>query len=249
MYQVLKNTYIALSMSCTLLGRWDEMYCTNLQVNLIEPNLLIQFKLLLVMVQNAKYYIHNFASARPLSKRNQQTNPTPKCGIQAVIKKFEESGEIKDKRKNGRPKKLWNYLWSVKFLKVSSLRDQKNFSKDLGQHLATWIGCHVDPSTAWKRSLIGEQGEKTEICRSSQRLQLRSMEKSVMEWSKHWHFLVQSSSICEEKNWSEVEERVVWIDGIMGAEKYKQVLIDHGIPLGKVWNVFFSAWQWSQAHC
>ena len=89
------------------------MYCTNLQVNLIEPNLLIQFKLLLVMVQNAKYYIHNFASARPLSKRNQQTNPTPKCGIQAVIKKspdsskkFEESGEIKDKRKNGRPKKL-----------------------------------------------------------------------------------------------------------------------------------------------
>ena len=34
-----------------------------------------------------------------------------------------------------------------KFLRVSSLREQRKSSKDLAQHLAASSGCQVDPST------------------------------------------------------------------------------------------------------
>ena len=36
---------------------------------------------------------------------NKQTGHS-RCGIQAVRKKFEESGEVKDKKRTGRPRKL-----------------------------------------------------------------------------------------------------------------------------------------------
>ena len=42
-------------------------------------------------------------------KTNQQTGYW-NGGIQAVIKKFEESGEVKDKKGTGRPRKLPNLM-------------------------------------------------------------------------------------------------------------------------------------------
>ena len=40
-----------------------------------------------------------------ISKATQQSGYS-RCGIQAVIKKFEETGEVKDDKRTGRPKTL-----------------------------------------------------------------------------------------------------------------------------------------------
>ncbi|XP_028416821.1 uncharacterized protein LOC114541028 [Dendronephthya gigantea] len=50
-------------------------------------------------------------------------------GVQALLKKFEEFGEVKDRKRSGRPKKL-NAL-DKKYLKVTSLRDRRKSSKVL----------------------------------------------------------------------------------------------------------------------
>jgi len=87
-----------------------------------------------------------------LSQReiNKQTGYS-RCGIQAVIKKFEESGEVKDKKRTGRPRKLSNS--DEKFLIVSSLRDQRSLIRN---------GLHG--RVAAKIFADGEQGEKAKIC-------------------------------------------------------------------------------------
>ena len=58
-----------------------------------------------------------------------------RCGIQAVIKKFEESGE--DFERNGQ-ENIQNLMRSFSEFLLSS--------KDLARHLATSSGCKVDPS-------------------------------------------------------------------------------------------------------
>ena len=46
-----------------------------------------------------------------------------RCGIQAVIKKFEETGEVKDRKRSGRAKTL--SASDEQYLKVNSLRDSR----------------------------------------------------------------------------------------------------------------------------
>lgn len=86
-------------------------------------------------------------SQRQISKQTAYS----RSGVQAVIKKFEESGQVEDRKRSGRPRKLSKS--DEKFLRVSSLRDRTKSSKDLAQLLAASLGCRVDPSTV-RRSLI-----------------------------------------------------------------------------------------------
>uniref|UniRef100_A0A3Q3JX60 Uncharacterized protein n=1 Tax=Monopterus albus TaxID=43700 RepID=A0A3Q3JX60_MONAL len=82
-----------------------------------------------------------------------------RCGVQAVMKKYEDSAEPEDKNRIGRPRKLTKF--DEKFLNVSSLRDRKKFSKDLAQHLAASSGCQVDPSTVQRSSVRNNPCGKT----------------------------------------------------------------------------------------
>ena len=110
--------------------------------------------------------------------------------------------------------------------------------------------------------------EKSKICESSQRLQWRSVEKSIMEWriqvwkifgSNRRQYLSRrfGERWKNECLWPSVKHGggsvlvrgcisasgvgdVVQIDGIMNAEEYKQVLFFHAIPYRKsqIGNVF-----------
>ena len=59
-------------------------------------------------IKNAKIIIlhQQSHSQREISKQTGYS----RCGIQAVIKKCEESGEVKDKKRTGRPRKLSEFL-------------------------------------------------------------------------------------------------------------------------------------------
>ncbi|KAL3974221.1 trafficking protein particle complex subunit 2 [Sarotherodon galilaeus] len=72
-------------------------------------------------------------------------------GVQCVLKKFQQTGQVEDKRRSGRPKKLSTA--DEQYLKVMSLRNRKRSSKDLTQDLRDASGPSVDPATV-RRSLI-----------------------------------------------------------------------------------------------
>uniref|UniRef100_A0A3Q3J1W1 Transposase Tc1-like domain-containing protein n=1 Tax=Monopterus albus TaxID=43700 RepID=A0A3Q3J1W1_MONAL len=74
-----------------------------------------------------------------------------RCSIQGVLKKYEESGEVKDKNRSGRARKLSKS--DERFLRVSSLKAWIESGKDLAQHLAASSGCQADPPPV-RRSLI-----------------------------------------------------------------------------------------------
>ena len=86
----------------------------------------------------------------PQREINRQTGFS-RCGIQAVVEKFQISGHIEDKKRRGRPKKL--SVWDEQFLKATSSRDRNKSNKDLAQHLADSSGPKVDSSTV-QRNLI-----------------------------------------------------------------------------------------------
>lgn len=74
-----------------------------------------------------------------------------RCGVQAIIKKFKETGKLEDRKRSGRPKKLSKS--DVKYLKVSLSRNGKKSNKVLAQELRNASGPSVHPSTV-RRSLI-----------------------------------------------------------------------------------------------
>ena len=56
------------------------------------------------------------------AKISRQTGVS-RCGIQALLKKHQETGQVEDKPRSGWPRKLTNS--DEKYLKVTSLRDRK----------------------------------------------------------------------------------------------------------------------------
>ena len=66
-------------------------------------------------------------------------------GVQCALKIFEETGQVEDKRRSVRPKKLSTA--NEQHLKVMSLRKRKKSSKYLTQDLRDASGPSADPST------------------------------------------------------------------------------------------------------
>lgn len=68
--------------------------------------------------------------------------------VQRVLKKLQEPGKIKDKRRSGRSKNLFTV--DTQYLKIMSLRNKKkkNSSKDLTENPRDPSGPSVDPTTA-----------------------------------------------------------------------------------------------------
>ena len=77
-----------------------------------------------------------------------------RCGAQAVLKKFEEAGEVKDRKRSGRPRKL--SASDEKYFKVTSLRDRRKSSKVLAHELAQSCGTTVHSLTI--RRSLGKSG-------------------------------------------------------------------------------------------
>ena len=62
-----------------------------------------------------------------------------RCGIQALVKKHQETGQVEDKPRSGRPRKLKKS--DEKYLKVTSLIErEKNKYMALAAHLAQTSG-------------------------------------------------------------------------------------------------------------
>ena len=146
-----------------------------------------------------------------------------RCGIQAVIKNFEELREIEDKKRTGRPRKLSKS--DEKF--VFSLRDRRKSSKDLAQHLAASSGWQVDPSTV-RRSLIsnglcGRLAAEKPLFQKGNREKRLTYAKAHKDWNEdQWKRILWSimeskfdifgytHRLCEEKKrWREKEEWVL----------------------------------------
>ena len=56
-----------------------------------------------------------------------------RASVQKIVKKYNETGDVVDKKKSGRPKKL--SLRDEQFLKITALRNRKRVSTELVQDL------------------------------------------------------------------------------------------------------------------
>ena len=74
-----------------------------------------------------------------------------RASVQKIVKKYNETGDIVDKKKSGRPNKL--SLRDEQFLKITALRNRKKVSAELVQDLKRASGTLVHASTV-RRSLI-----------------------------------------------------------------------------------------------
>ncbi|CAK9818710.1 Transposable element Tcb1 transposase [Anthophora quadrimaculata] len=74
-----------------------------------------------------------------------------RTAIQNIIKKFNETGSVEDKKRCGRPKKLGER--QERFLRLQSLRNRAKTSTELAQDLQEATGVSVDSSTV-RRSLL-----------------------------------------------------------------------------------------------
>ena len=195
-------------------------------------------------------------------------------GIQHTIKKFEETGQVDDLERNGRPRKLSKS--DEHFLKVTSLRNRKKSSKELTQDLKDASGPSVHPCTT-RRSLIrsglkGRVAAKKPFLRKGNRQKRLVYAKNHKNWTENqWQKVLWSdeskfeifgsnrrqyvrrrageryNSECLQPSvkhgggsvmvWGCISANgvgdLVKIEGIMNAEKYRQLLIHHAVPSGK----------------
>ena len=56
-----------------------------------------------------------------------------RASVQKIVKKYNETGDVVDKKKSGRPKKL--SLCDEQFLKITALQNRKKVSAELVQDL------------------------------------------------------------------------------------------------------------------
>lgn len=83
------------------------------------------------------------------TKISKQTGVS-RCAVQALLKKHKETGNVEDRRRSGRPRKL--SAADEKHIKLISLRNQKMSSSAISSELAETSGTQVHPSTV-RRSL------------------------------------------------------------------------------------------------
>ena len=119
-----------------------------------------------------------------------------RCGVQEVLKKFEETGEVKDRKRSGRPKKLSES--DEKYLKVTSLRDRRKSSKALAHELAVSGGTKVHSSTI--RRSLGRSGLHGRVATKKPLLRRGNKQKRLKFAKRH-------------KTWNSAQwRRVLWSD-------------------------------------
>ena len=83
------------------------------------------------------------------TKISKQTGVS-RCAVQALLKKHKETGNVEDRRRSGRPRKL--NAADEKHIKLISLRNRKMSSSVISSELAETSGTQVHTSTV-RRSL------------------------------------------------------------------------------------------------
>ena len=110
-----------------------------------------------------------------------------RSSVQKVVKNCIKTGDVVDKKKSGRPKKLTPS--DEQFLKVSALRNRKKVSAGLGQDLRVATGTIVHPGTA-RRSLLksglrGCKAIKKPLLRKGSEEKRLKFPKELIEWQKN----------------------------------------------------------------
>ena len=110
--------------------------------------------------------------------------------------KHKETGQVEDKRRSGRPRKLTK--GNEKYLKINSLRDHKKSSNAIAADFAHSTGKRVHPSTV-RRALI-RNGLHGRVAKRKPLLRKANKTKRLKFAQKH-------------KNWSPIQwEKVLWSD-------------------------------------
>lgn len=120
---------------------------------------------------------------RPVAKRLEYV-----CMVCSLFfKKFEETEQVEDRRRSGRPKnKQTNSAADKQYLKSILLRNKNKSSIDLTKDLRDASNPAVYPSTIhWSlrnwRVVVNEQGEKNEVCKITQELDLKWLATGVIK--------------------------------------------------------------------
>ncbi|KAG7474592.1 hypothetical protein JOB18_013095 [Solea senegalensis] len=83
------------------------------------------------------------------AKISKQTGVS-RCAVQALLKKHKETGNVEDRRRSGRPRKL--SVADERHIMLTSLQNRKMSSSAISSELAVTCGTQVHPSTI-RRSL------------------------------------------------------------------------------------------------
>lgn len=117
-------------------------------------------------------------------------------GIRNVIKKFNETGSVSDRKRSGRPTKLKKD--DEKYLRVRSLRDRYRTSGELTEDLHSATGTSVDSST---------------VRRSLRRMGLRGCVAIKKPLLRKGNRQKRKQYAMDHKNWTENDwNQVLWTD-------------------------------------
>lgn len=118
-------------------------------------------------------------------RRIAQKTGYAKSSIQNIISKFKETGEVADKRKSGRPKKLSDA--NTKFLRVQSLRNRFKSSRELASDLRHATGTEVTSSSVRKylisEGLRGRVSVRKPLLRQGNRQKRIQYAKEHKDWT------------------------------------------------------------------
>lgn len=197
-----------------------------------------------------------------------------RCAVQALLKKHKETGNVEDRRRSGRPRKL--SAADEKHLKLISLRNRKMSSSAISSELAETSGTQVHPSTV-RRSLArsglhGRVAAKKPYLRHGNKAKRLDYARKHRNWgAEKWQQVLWTDESkfeifgCSRRQFvrRRAGERYnneclqatvkhgggslqVWgcisangvgdlvrINGVLNAEKYRQILIHHAIPSGR----------------
>lgn len=197
-----------------------------------------------------------------------------RCAVQALLKKHKETGNVEDRRRSGRPRKL--SAADEKHLKLISLRNRKLTSSAISSELAETSGTQVHPSTVWRSlarsGLHGRVAAKKPYLRHGNKAKRLDYARKHRNWgAEKWQQVLWTDESkfeifgCSRRQFvrRRAGERYnneclqatvkhgggslqVWgcisangvgdlvrINGVLNAEKYRQILIHHAIPSGR----------------